>query len=152
MHGQFLTVVSGIIKKMVEKRQQLQTWWKMECMNVKFNSQSVESLMETLDSLDERDREATPRPRRNVTCNGSHGASNEDDGDPTEDAAEPEPQVPDRVPTAEEGAAILLAAPPVPGDGVHGEEADDDELNLVKYRQRDTDGMSKVDTISFRPR
>jgi hypothetical protein len=36
MHTQFLTVVSGIITKMAKKRQQLQTWWKMESMNVKF--------------------------------------------------------------------------------------------------------------------
>ena len=74
--------------------------------------------METMDNLDEMDREATPGPRRTVTSNGTHGASNGDDREQAEDAVEPEPEVPDRVPTAEEGAAILLAALPVPGDGV----------------------------------
>jgi hypothetical protein len=58
--------------------------------------QGVERLMDAMDNLD---KEATPRPRRAVTCNAIHGASNGDDGGPTEDAAEPEPEVPDRVPT-----------------------------------------------------
>ena len=58
--------------------------------------QGVERLMDAMENLD---REATPRPRRAVTCNAIHGASNGDDGGPTEDAAEPEPEVPDRVPT-----------------------------------------------------
>ena len=93
---------------------------------------SVERLMERMDNLDEMDREATPRPRRNVTCNGTHGASNGDDGEPTE----PDPEVPDRVPTAEEGAAILLAVLPVPGDGVHGEEADDDDAWIDQLGER----------------
>ena len=39
-----------------------------------------------MDAMDNLDRETTPRPRRAVTCNAIHGASNGDDGGPTEDA------------------------------------------------------------------
>ena len=57
--------------------------------------------------------------------NGTHGASDEGQLVPTQGAAEPEPEVPDSVPMAAEGAAMLLSALPVPGVAVHGEEPDD---------------------------
>ena len=112
---------------------------------------SVDRLMETIDSLEGQDREATPRPRRTLTSNGTHGATMEVMENQQRMQVnlnlklQTEFQQLKKVPQS-----YLQLYPGVPGEGDHEEDDDDawihemNETPSERYRRYCQSGQDEV--------